>query len=124
MQEKDVLDRMKAIMKKNDINAKQLTKELGISNSSFTDWGKGKGFPSVETLTKFADYFHVSLDYLVYGRERFVLKQLDFSSQDEKELLEKFHILPQEHQAKLFGYIEGLLASLPQDDEKNKRLSV
>ena len=62
----DLLDRVRALMDRSGIKAKQLTDELGISNSSFSDWKKGKGNPSLDTVVKFSDYFHVSIDYLVH----------------------------------------------------------
>ena len=58
-----LLDRMISLMDEEGINARQLTEQLGISNSSFTDWKKGKGSPSVAVLSKFATRFNVSLDY-------------------------------------------------------------
>lgn len=46
----------------------QIGKELGISSASFTKWKNGT-MPNVEMLIKLADYFNVSLDYLVLGTE-------------------------------------------------------
>lgn len=119
-----LLDRMKAIMEKEGIKAKQLTAELGISNSSFTDWNKGKGSPSVDALTKFADYFHVSLDYLVRGEEMKAVNILDFSNPMDAELLDKFHQLPTDLQGKVIGYVEGMLTLLPNEDKREERLSI
>jgi len=42
-------------------------KELGISTGSIAQWKNGS-IPSGETLIKIADYFNVSIDYLL-GRE-------------------------------------------------------
>lgn len=39
-------------------------KELGISTGSIAQWKNGS-VPSGETLVKIADYFHVSVDYLL-----------------------------------------------------------
>lgn len=119
-----LLDRMKDIMAKEGIKPKQVAAELGISNSSFTDWNKGKGSPSVNALTKFADYFHVSLDYLVRGEEFSNPQTLDFSNLKDRELLEKFHKLTPELQLKLLGYIDGMLTAIPREDIENKKLSV
>lgn len=119
-----LLDRMKELMKQSDIKPKQLTSELGISNSSFTDWSKGKGSPSLDTVRKFADYFHVSIDYLVNGVEFSNNKTLEFSNPMDKELLEKFHNLTPELREKLIGYIDGMLAAMPKSDDGEKRLSV
>lgn len=118
-----LLDRMKAIMENEGIKPKQLTEELGISNSSFTDWSKGKGSPSVIVLTKFASYFHVSLDYLVFGDE-FNQGSLEYSNSTDREVIVKFHSLPPEYQLKLLGYIDGMLAVIQHTSVEDERISV
>lgn len=119
-----LLDRVKELIAQSNMTAKQLTVELGISNSSFTDWGKGKGSPSLDTVTKIADYFHVSIDYLVRGEEFSEPKRLDFSNPMDKELLDKFHSLTPELREKLLGYVDGMLAAMPKTEVGEKRLSV
>lgn len=119
-----LLDRVKELIAQSNMTAKQLTVELGISNSSFTDWGKGKGSPSLDTVTKIADYFHVSIDYLVRGEEFSEPKRLDFSNPMDKELLDKFHSLTPELREKLLGYVDGMLAAMPKTEGGEKRLSV
>ena len=94
----DLLDRVRALMDRSGIKAKQLTDELGISNSSFSDWKKGKGSPSLDTVVKFSDYFHVSIDYLVHGTE-FTDGQKDTTSK---------------------GYIDCLLTTMPVSSEGEK----
>ena len=60
-----IVDRLLKLMDERNLKPAQITRELGISGSSFTDWKKGKGSPSLDIILKFADYFNVSLDYLV-----------------------------------------------------------
>ena len=125
-----LLDRIRELMKQYGINAKQLTTELGISNSSFTDWGKGKAKPSLDAVVKISDYFNVSIDYLVHGSEfakaqnYTVAKILEFSNPMDEELLDKFHRLPPELQGKLLGYADGMLATTPKTEEEQLKLSV
>lgn len=119
-----LLDRVKELMDKSGIKAKQLTAELGISNSSFTDWGKGKGTPSLDTVVKISDYFNVSIDYLVSGTEFSESKHLDFSNPVDNELLDKFHSLTPELRGNLIGYLDGMLAAMPKTriEKDEKRL--
>lgn len=42
---------------------------LGISSGAVTRWKNGS-IPNDVTLKKIADYFNVSTDYLLYGREK------------------------------------------------------
>lgn len=121
-----LLDRVRKLMSESEITAKQLTSELGLSNSSFTDWGKGKGSPSLDAVVKISDYFHVSIDFLVHGVETNLPVQLDFSNQKDRALLDKYHSLTPDLQDKLLIYAEGMVAAMPksQEDKVEKRLSV
>lgn len=118
-----LLDRLNELKNQSGLNAKQLTSELGISSTSFTDWNKGKGSPSLDAIIRFAEYFQVSLDYLVFGNDSAV--KLEFSNPKEKDLLEKYRQLPVDLQEKMLGYLDGMLAVLPTSESKDeKRLSV
>lgn len=48
-----------------DISQRQLGEYLSITSQAVTLLEKGKRVPSFEVLCKLADYFDVSLDYLV-----------------------------------------------------------
>lgn len=45
-----------------------ILKELSLSPTAISEWKKGKSKPTVDALIKIADYFGVSVDYLL-GRE-------------------------------------------------------
>lgn len=121
-----LLDRLNELKNQSGLNAKQLTSELGISNTAFTDWNKGKGSPSLDAVIKFADYFNVTIDYLVYGKDTTdQTVKLDFSNKADIELLEKFHELPPELRNKLITYLDGMLAAISASASKDeKRLFV
>jgi transcriptional regulator with XRE-family HTH domain len=40
-------------------------KATGVSQSSLSDWKKGKGTPGSQSLSKLADFFGVTVDYLM-----------------------------------------------------------
>lgn len=48
----------------------KVSKETGISQSTLSDWKKGKITPKSDTMKKIADYFGVSVDYLMTGKEK------------------------------------------------------
>lgn len=52
------------LLKKNKVSHYRLYKTIGLNNSSITKWKNG-ATPKVESLIKIADYFGVSIDYLV-----------------------------------------------------------
>lgn len=122
-----LLERVHELMKKKEgLNETKLSRELGISHSSFSDWKRGKGKPSLDAVIKFSQYFNVSIDYLVYGEEYKQETSSEISDAKDAVLLEKFHLLTPELQTNILYYIDGMIATMPKplinDDEK--RLSV
>lgn len=61
-----VLDRIRELAKKRDTTIKELSKYIGLSENSIYRWKETN--PKAADLEKVADYFHVSVDYLL-GRE-------------------------------------------------------
>ena len=119
-----MLERMEHLADQEGIKLKQLAVKLGLSNSSFSDWKRGKASPSLNAVTKIAEYFDVSIDYLVYGVENSSDAQLEFSSLEDRELLKKYHELPPDLQGKLLGYMDGLLSTVKQQVPGEEKLSV
>ena len=46
-----------------------VSKRSGVARSVLSDWRNGKHSPNVENLTKIAEFFNVSIEYLTSGRE-------------------------------------------------------
>ena len=46
-----------------------VVRATGITKSTFSDWKSGRSEPKRDKLQKIADYFEVSLDYLMTGEE-------------------------------------------------------
>ena len=57
-------DRFYQLSIKQNTKPNPVAKDLGISSGVLTKWKSG-GIPNGETLTKIADYFDVSVDYLL-----------------------------------------------------------
>ena len=118
----DLLKRVYSLMEKAEIRPTQLAKELGMSTSTFSDWAKGKGSPSLKAVMQFSEYFNVSMDYLVYGKapETVSASILEFSNSEDEELLRKFHLLPPDLRQKAVGYIEGMISAMPKSASEEK----
>lgn len=58
-------ERLKAERKKNNINQTQLAEKLYLDRSSISKYESGKQIPETPTLEKLADFFDVSIDYLL-----------------------------------------------------------
>ena len=51
------------------VTAYKVGKETGITTTTLTNWKKGKYVPKQDKLQRIADYFDVSIDYLITGKE-------------------------------------------------------
>lgn len=62
-------DNLKKLRKQKELSQKDLSKILGIAQTTYAGYETGKHEPDLKTLTKIADYYMVSIDYLI-GRYR------------------------------------------------------
>ena len=58
-------ERLKALREDNDITQEELAIILNISRTAYAGYENSTREPSLTTLIKIADYFDVSLDYLL-----------------------------------------------------------
>ena len=89
---------------------RELTNYLGLNSVAFSEWKSGKSKSYRKYLIEIAEFFNVSIDYLVYGKERIVneSEQEKIKNVDAKEqrLLNAFRTLPLEEQFCFIGKIE------------------
>ena len=64
-----------------------VAKATGINQSTFTDWRTGRSVPKKEKLQKIADYFGVTLDYLMTGQEQNAPYYLNNETRDIAQFL-------------------------------------
>lgn len=57
------------LCKGSNVTPYKVGKETGIATSTFSDWKNGKSTPKQDKLKKIADYFGVSIEYLMTGKE-------------------------------------------------------
>lgn len=65
---------------------RELTNFLGLKSVAFSEWKSSKSKSYRKYLIEIADFFNVSLDYLVYGKEKNSSK-VELTA-DEQELLD------------------------------------
>jgi len=58
-------ERLKSLRKENNITQKKLSDEINVSASTIGLYEQGRRSPDNETLTKIADYFEVTINYLL-----------------------------------------------------------
>lgn len=109
--------RLKELRKQAHLTQVEFAKRLGIGQSSYADWERGKKKPTQENLVKIAQVLNVSIDYLVGNSEE---KSNDLDnvellfrmnskglSKEEKEIFKKELIEFMEDRKKAFGKEEN-----------------
>ena len=64
----EVLDKIICLLKKKSVKQKELTDYLSVSHNVFTEWKAGRNSSYMKHLPKIAEFFDVSVDYLL-GKE-------------------------------------------------------
>ena len=60
---------LKMIRKSRKLNQLKVAYDLSISREALSHYENGKRSPNVEMLVAMSNYFNVSIDYLINGRE-------------------------------------------------------
>ncbi len=60
--------RFQELLNQHNTTVYRVSKETGISASTFTDWKNGRSVPKADKMKRIADYFGVSLDSLLGSR--------------------------------------------------------
>lgn len=69
------------------VTAYRVSKETGVTTATLTSWKQGKYTPKPEKLQKIADYFDVSLEYLMTGKTNDnVSEKPVLTSKDQREI--------------------------------------
>jgi len=80
-----LLERIDELVKEHAMTRAELERKLDLSQGSIRNWNKS--MPSVDKIQKVADYFDVSLDYLL-GRSDSRKKTTKYTSDDLDKMLD------------------------------------
>lgn len=92
-----------------------VAKELGFSSATVTQWKNGS-VPSSKSVSKIAEYFNVSTDYLL-GNET-EEEQLDTIDQEILVLMRKTRDLPADDKKKFLEVVRGSVNAFIREDNK------
>ena len=65
-----VSDSIKKLRKAKKLTQDQLAEQLHVTRQAVSNWEMSKTQPDVETLTKLAEIFGVSVERIIYGKEK------------------------------------------------------
>ena len=61
---------IKRLRQDRGMNQEQLAEQLHVTRQAVSNWETGKTQPDIETLTQIAAFFDVSVERLIYGKDR------------------------------------------------------
>ena len=74
------------LLQKHGVSPYKVSKDTGVTQTSLSNWKTGKSTPTTKTLQRLADYFGVTLDYLMTGKEEPKEKPPELTARDEKDI--------------------------------------
>ena len=109
MANESTVDRIRVLANAQGLSLPSLEAKLNLGNGTISRWSKSS--PNSDKLARVADYFHVSLDYLL-GRSEKEISPSEFSlTEGEKDLLELFRLIPENQQPVVLAMIRAALGS-------------
>lgn len=118
----DLCQRFDELMTERGLNNLRLSKEIGVGDRLIGAWRKGEKRPGLENLVLLAEFFEVSLDYLVgrsdvreIGTKKEPVLEI---SENGREMLALYERLPEREQLILLGRLQEMAAPLI-DDVRN-----
>lgn len=120
------LERILTLIKTNGLNDRSAEEAIGLKKGTLFNWKSNRAKPSVDNLIKVAQYFHVSIDYLVGLSDNPEIKTEPPTevkgSVSYADILRKYGVseesvpvLDEIDIAKIKAYIQGLI-----DSKRNK----
>lgn len=99
---------LKLLRKSFNLTLQQLADELGTSNQVLSRYERGEREADYNTLAKIAQFFNVSIDYLLGFKSAITPEPLPLPL-DETELLQNYRKLPTDLQHRATVYMEKLV---------------
>ena len=93
-------ERFEQLLQKHGVTSYKVSKETGVTQTTLSNWKSGRSTPNAKNLQKIADYFGVSLGYLMGTEEEEpnavdTEKNLIVLDDDALELLEELKTRPE-----------------------------
>lgn len=104
------------LLQKYGVTAYKVSKETGITQSTLSDWKRGRSTPKTENMKKIADYFGVSVEYLMTGKDEAKEKASELTARDERDIKKDLDSLRKKLINKEFGPASYDGQDIPDED--------
>ena len=102
--------RLKELRKQRNENQTAIANYLQLTQRAISSYEQGKTEPDLKTIKKIADYFNVSLDYLLERPFRQI--ELSGASEKQKELIKEILELDDPAVETVNAFVQGLKSRL------------
>lgn len=107
MATESIVDRIRVLANSQGLSLPALEVKLNLGNGTISRWSKSS--PNTDKLTRVADFFHVSLDYLIGRSEKENTLSEFVLTEGERELIELFRMVPADQQPVVLAMIKAAL---------------
>lgn len=77
------------LLQKYGVSSYEVAKKSGVTQTALSNWKSGRSTPKVETMKKIADYFGVTVDYLMTGKDDIMVQEPQMKSISERDIAKK-----------------------------------
>lgn len=74
------------LLQNHNVTPYKVAKEAGVTQTALSNWKSGRSTPTTKTLQKIADYFGVTIDYLMTGNGNSEKKEIVLTPKDERDI--------------------------------------
>ena len=99
------------LLNEKGVKTSDVARATGISNMTFSDWKRGKCVPNIDKLQKIADYFGVTVEYIMTGKN----SETQLSKRDERDIGKKLEEILSEMESG-----DGLMFNSGEMDEETR----
>lgn len=115
--------RIRSLRKANNMTQEDLAKHFKCAKSTISQYENGINEPDIKTILRFADFFNVSVDYLLGRVEEAAKNYYNYFAdptilENLKVFLNKFEELPANHQDDFIKMVNIYITGLIKNDEK------
>lgn len=79
-------------MQKYGVSSYKVSKETGVSQTTLSDWKRGRSTPKTDNMKKIADYFGITMDYLMTGKAA-ETKETTLTPKEDLDLSKKLDMI-------------------------------
>lgn len=113
--------KLRELRMKNNYSQEEIAKQIKINQKTYSNYENSKTEPSINTLIKLADLFHVTLDELV-GREHSNIIDKGLLSNTELSIFNIMKDLNNKNIEKLEAYAQALIQTQLDEEQIIKNL--